>query len=57
MVTLNYLLMIKCKQWIEKILIVLGILFIASIILIIVERSVIKSRSDEATKSKIIERH
>lgn len=49
--------MIKCKQWIEKILIVVVILFIASIILIMVERSVIKSRSDEPTKSKIIERH
>jgi len=49
--------MIKYKTLLKKILIVLGILFIASILLIIVERSVIKSRSNEPIRSKILDKH
>jgi len=47
----------KHTTWIKRILLVFGILFIASTILIIVERSILKSRNDKPIKSEILERH
>ena len=43
----------RYKTWIKKILIVLGILFIASMVLIIIEHAVIKSRFNQPIKSEI----